>query len=101
MPAPVLTQIVGRYGATAAARLQTAREHLGAGRLADAAGVLHTLRGSSAMLGAVQVEQLAAALEQDLSVGKADGAERALGELESVCAQTAQALTTMLVRPVG
>lgn len=69
----VLIQLVGRYAQTSDERLAALREACRAGDGEQAARVLHKIKGSNAMLAAVQVERLAAEAEERLNGGEPVG----------------------------
>ncbi|NTU81817.1 MAG: response regulator [Chloroflexales bacterium] len=56
-------RLLRTYATTYSGSSQLLREHLAYGRLIEAAGVVHSLKGAAATLGAVRVQTLAADLE--------------------------------------
>ncbi len=72
----ILVEVVGRYAPTCQDRVGSLSAALREGRREDAIAVAHSLRGSSAMLGAVRAERLAGSLEDDLLAGEVAGPDQ-------------------------
>jgi len=87
-----LAEVVEAYVADTPEQLQAMRRALDA---ADAAGMsiaAHSLKGSSAMLGAQMVSALCGELEHASGAGSLDGASEAVSRIERVFEDTRAAL---------
>jgi PAS domain S-box-containing protein len=89
----LLVELLQELAHTQAGAAQAIREHLAAGRLAEATRAAHTLKGTAASLGCADLSAAALALEQWLKQGGADapGLCDALDQaIATVCASVAQ-----------
>ncbi|MDB5856337.1 MAG: Hybrid sensor histidine kinase/response regulator, partial [Ramlibacter sp.] len=84
--AELLTVALASFRQHAPKVLQSARDAFAAGSQADLHRHLHSLSGSSAMVGAEDMHRLAQALEAEAQAGRLEEAGRGLDELAARCA---------------
>lgn len=96
----VLADMVGRYAGTGLERVALLRDACARRDAEEAAGVMHTIKGSNAMIGAVRVESVAGEAEARLRRGEPVGPwlEDAVSELEASVAETALVLRRLVER---
>lgn len=88
----ILTQIIDLYRDDTPRRLDSIRRALAEGSAGDAERLAHSIKGSSANIGARLVMELAAEIEADLSRGTVTGMDEKLARLESEVDRVCRAL---------
>lgn len=88
----ILTEVVDLYRTDTPERLDRLRRCLAEGDAGEAERLAHSIKGSSANIGAHLVMALAAEVEQDLANGSTDQVDGKLVRLESEVERACQAL---------
>ncbi|MBP7395129.1 MAG: response regulator [Zoogloea sp.] len=87
-------RVIGMFAQTHRNDVATLRQHLAAGRADEARRLIHTLRGSAASIGALDVTHSASTLEAALHDGQANAQlQPQIDELEAVLGMVIQSIT--------
>ena len=78
----LLNEMIALFISTAPERIQAARSGVDTGNVAAAEMALHSLKSSSAQLGAMQMQRLSERGEQLARSGTLDGVDRIVADLE-------------------
>jgi HPt (histidine-containing phosphotransfer) domain-containing protein len=87
-----LLRMIDNYLAQSPARLQSARKNLASGDLKSLHLIAHSLKASSANLGAAKVQELAEKLEEMASIGLREHIPETLDRLDETLAEANQCL---------
>lgn len=87
-----LLRMIDNYLAQSPVRLQSARKNLASGDLKSLHLIAHSLKASSANLGAAKVQDLAEKLEEMASIGLREHIPEALDRLDETVAEANQCL---------
>lgn len=87
-----LLRMIDNFLAQTPTRLQSARKNLAAGDLKALHLIAHSLKASSANLGAAKVQDMAEKVEEMASIGMREQIPQALEKLEEMLAEASQCL---------
>lgn len=88
----LLTQVIDLYRTDTPQRLDRLRRALAGGDAGEAERLAHSIKGSSANLGAPVVVALAAEIEKDVAGGALEGVDEKLARLEAEIDRVCEAL---------